>query len=107
MILIYPKEILNIVFGITYGVNYLYIIAPFFLILYLQPALAVALQAMNKTNKLFIISIITLIIKYGLLYFLCTNNVGILSFLIAIIIGIVINTSLMIYFIIKEKAKLF
>ena len=105
VIMIFPKQILNLVYGNSYGINYIYIIGPFFLILYMQPALSVSIQAMGKTNNLFITSITTLIIKYGLLLILCMNNVGILSFLIAIIIGIITNTLIMIVFIAKEKSK--
>ena len=103
--MIFPKQILNLVYGNSYGINYIYIIGPFFLILYMQPALSVSIQAMGKTNNLFITSITTLIVKYGLLLILCMNNFGILSFLIAIIIGIITNTLIMIVFIAKEKSK--
>ena len=105
VILGFPYKILKLVYGVTYGINYLYIIGPFFIILYLQPTLSVSLQAMNKTNKLFIISIISITIKYIVLYILCKSGFGIKGFLYTIITGIVITTSLMMYFTLKEIKK--
>ena len=51
-ILIFPNEILKLVYNVNFGINYIYLIGPFFLILYMQPTLSVAIQAMGKTNKL-------------------------------------------------------
>ena len=106
IILLFPSTILKLVYNVKFGINYLYIIAPFFIILYMQPTLSVAIQAMNKTNKLFFISIISIGIKYTLLYILCNNGFGIASFLYAIITGIIITTLLMIITVIKELKRL-
>ena len=102
IILSFPKQILELIYNINIGINYLYFIGPFFLLLYMQPTLSVALQSMNKTSELLKISIITMTTKYGLLYLLCKNGYGMKSFLYSIIIGIVITTILMIYNIIKK-----
>ena len=102
IILSFPKQILELIYNINIGINYLYFIGPFFLLLYMQPTLSVALQSMNRTSELLKISIITMTTKYGLLYLLCKNGYGMKSFLYSIIIGIVITTILMIYNIIKK-----
>ncbi len=96
-ILCFPKKILEIIYNINLGINYIYIIGPFFLILYMQPTLSVAIQAMNLTNKLFKISIISLLIKYSILIILGLNNFGMNSLIFALIGGIIINTSLMFF----------
>ena len=70
-ILIFPKQILKLVYNVNFGENYIYLIGPFFLVYYLQPTLSIALQAMGKTNKLFITSTISMIIKYSVLTQLC------------------------------------
>lgn len=101
-ILLFPKFILNLVYNVTYGINYIYLIAPFFLLLYIQPTLSVALQAMGKTNKLLSISIITISFKYTLLFILAKQGYGINSLLYAMISGLIITTSLMIISVLKE-----
>lgn len=103
IILTFPKQILTLVYNINLGVNYLYLIGPFFIILYMQPTLSVAMQAMDKTNDLLKISIISMIIKYTALYIMCKSNLGISSLLYSIIIGIIVTTSLMMIKILKRK----
>ncbi len=105
-ILLFPKQILNILYGINKGINYIYFIAPFFLIVYMQPALTAGIQAMNKTKKLLRISIISMIIKYTSLIVLSINNFGIYALLYSMIIGIVTTTIQELYIVIKENKKI-
>ena len=91
-ITIFTDDILKILYKISVGKNYIRFLAPFFILIYIQPTLSVAIQAGNKTKKLFKVSIISMIIKYGTLSFLCMYNFGINSLLISIAIGIIITT---------------
>lgn len=104
-IMIIPRQILTIIYNIDYGINYIYLIGPFFLILYMQPTLSVAMQAMNKTNKLFIVSIVSIIIKYFILIITGLMNNGMNSLIYSIITGIIITTSMMLFIILKELKK--
>ena len=115
-ILIFPNEILKIVmfslttilklvYNVNFGINYIYLIGPFFLILYMQPTLSVAIQAMGKTNKLFLTSTISVIVKYSALYILGKNGLGMNSLIFSMIIGIVTTTSLVIIIVLKELKK--
>ncbi len=105
IILIFPEEILKLIYNVNFGINYIYIIGPFFLILYMQPTLSVALQAMGKTNKLFVTSTISMILKYGVLYVFGKLGFGMNALIFAIITGIIITTSLVLYIILKEINK--
>lgn len=104
-ILIFPNEILKLVYNVNFGINYIYLIGPFFLILYMQPTLSVAIQAMGKTNKLFLTSTISVIVKYSVLYILGKNGLGMNSLIFSMIIGIVTTTSLVIIIVLKELKK--
>ena len=104
-ILIFQNEILKLVYNVNFGINYIYLIGPFFLILYMQPTLSVAIQAMGKTNKLFLTSTISVIVKYSALYILGKNGLGMNSLIFSMIIGIVTTTSLVIIIVLKELKK--
>ncbi len=104
-ILIFPKQILKLVYNVNFGENYIYLIGPFFLIYYLQPTLSIALQAMGKTNKLFITSTISMIIKYGVLYILGRLGFGMNSLIFSIITGIVVTTMMVFFIVVKEITK--
>ena len=105
IILIFPSEILKLVYNVNFGINYIYLIGPFFLILYMQPTLSVALQAMDKTNKLFLTSTISVIIKYSALYVLGKIGFGMNALIFAMIAGIVTTTSLVLIIVLKELKK--
>lgn len=105
IILILPNEILKLVYNVNFGINYIYLIGPFFLILYMQPTLSVALQAMDKTNKLFLTSTISVIIKYSALYVLGKIGFGMNALIFAMIAGIVTTTSLVLIIVLKELKK--
>lgn len=105
IILIFPNEILKLVYNVNFGINYIYLIGPFFLILYMQPTLSVALQAMDKTNKLFLTSTISVIIKYSTLYVLGKIGFGMNALIFAMIAGIVATTSLVLIIVLKELKK--
>lgn len=105
IILIFPNEILKLVYNVNFGINYIYLIGPFFLILYMQPTLSVALQAMDKTNKLFLTSTVSVIIKYSALYVLGKIGFGMNALIFAMIAGIVTTTSLVLIIVLKELKK--
>ena len=104
-ILIFPKQILKLVYNVNFGENYIYLIGPFFLVYYLQPTLSIALQAMGKTNKLFITSTISMIIKYSVLYILGRLGFGMNSLIFSIITGIVVTTMMIFFIVVKEIGK--
>ena len=102
IIMIFPSEMLSIIYNINIGVNYIYLVGPFFLFLYMQPTLSVAMQAMNKTNKLFFVSIISIILKYSILIFTGVLGSGMNSLIYSIITGIITTTLITLFIILKE-----
>lgn len=104
-ILVFPKQILNIIYNVNLGINYIYLIGPFFLIIYMQPTLAAAMQAMDKTDKLFKISVISIIIKYVVLTITGLLGFGINCLIFSMITGIIITTLLVLITVLKEIKK--
>ena len=104
-ILAFPKQILNIIYNVNLGINYIYLIGPFFLIIYMQPTLAAAMQAMDKTDKLFKISVISIIIKYVVLTITGLLGFGINCLIFSMITGIIITTLLVLITVLKEIKK--
>lgn len=106
VILIFPREILNIIYGIDIGINYLFLVGPFFLIVYIQPVLSVAMQSMNKTNKLLKVSIVSMILKYSSLSVFCVLDLGINSLIYAMIIGIITTSTQEMIIVLKHLKKI-
>ena len=104
-IMLFPEYILKLIYNVNFGINYIYLIGPFFLILYMQPTLSIALQAMGKTNKLFFTSTISMVIKYSMLYLFGKLGFGINALCFSLIIGIVTTTLLVFLIVIKEINK--
>lgn len=105
IIMLFPYKILRIIYKINFGINYIYLIGPFFLILYMQPALSVAIQAMGKTNKLLYVSLTSTISKYLVLFISGMLGFGINSLIFAIITGIIVTTLLVLIMVLKEIKK--
>lgn len=105
IIMLFPEYILKLIYNVNFGINYIYLIGPFFLILYMQPTLSIALQAMGKTNKLFFTSTISMVIKYSMLYLFGKLGFGINALCFSLITGIVTTTLLVFLIVIKEINK--
>jgi len=86
--MIAPEFFLKLFYNTTEGVNYLRILAPFFLIFYLQGPLTSALQAMNKARDAFSATLIGIIIKCLLLFGLSLLKIGMYPLIIATIINV-------------------
>lgn len=104
-IMMFPTQILKVIYNVNFGVNYIYLIGPFFLVLYMQPTLSAAMQAMDKTSKLFWVSLISIIIKYLILIFFGLSGCGMNSLIYSLITGIVVTTVLVLFIVLKELNK--
>lgn len=101
-ILLFQDFLLQKIYNLNIKRNYINQLAPIFIFLYIQPIFSIAIQAANKIKKLFYIVIISLIIKYLILYTFINLSFGITSFIIYVGAGILINTLCMFYVIIKK-----
>ncbi len=87
-----PDFFLKIIYNTTAGNQYLKIMAPFFLIYYLQIPLTSTLLAVNKAKEAMMSTVIGMIIKILLLYLLSFLKIGLYALLIATIVNIFIVT---------------
>ena len=92
ILLINPSFFLNILYNTTKGSNYIYVVAPFFLIFYFQGPLTSSLQAMNKSKQAFLITLKGIIIKTMLLITLSFFKLGLYPLIISTIINVIYVT---------------
>lgn len=94
ILMLNPTFFLNIIYKTTKGGNYLKIIAPFFIILYIQAPFASVLQAINKSKNIMYDNLVGTITKIILIFICSMFKIGLYSFLIAMIANILLVTFL-------------
>lgn len=103
IIFVIPEYLLNLIYKTTLGVNYIKVLAPFFLLYFINTPLANALQALDMSREEMNITLITSILKLVLLVILSLFKIGLYSLILSIIITLIISTYLHIK---KIKTKL-
>lgn len=96
-----PKFLLKFIYNTTLGTNYIKIIAPFFLLHYIQGPLTAYLQAINKAKIAMKGTLYGAIIK-NILLLILPSLIGIWGFIIATIINIAYVTIQHIYYYLKS-----
>lgn len=94
LFIINPDFFLKLIYKTTAGSEYLKLMAPFFLVYYLQIPLTSTLLAVGKAKEAMMSTIIGMIIKVLLLYLLSLLKIGLYALIIATIINIFIVTFL-------------
>ena len=107
ILLIWGENILYAIYKTYEGVEYIKILAPFFVLFYLESILMSYLQAINKANITMKITIIGVLVKLLSLSILSICHIGIYSLLIAEIINIFIVVFLNIKEVIKSLKKVY
>lgn len=102
LFLLFPGFFLNLIYNTKEGIKYIYLIAPFFLLLYIETPLASSLQAMGKVKDVFSISLKSTIFRTLSLFIILFLNIGIWGFVLAQIITIIYTNILYIKTIKKE-----
>ena len=103
LIIMFNKElIMNLIYNTHKGIKYINIIAPVFILLYLEGPLNSILQSFNRSKTVLVTSIIGIIIKYVLMIILSFLKLGIYSFIIPLLINIIIVVLLNTIKVIKE-----
>ena len=105
--IIIPQIPLKIIYNTTSGINYIKVIAPFFLLHYIQAPLTVVLQAINKAKCAMQATLYASIIRLATLFIISLFKVGLWSLVIASIINIVFVTIHHIYYTKKYLKKPF
>ena len=86
IIFVIPEYLLNIIYKTNLGVNYIKVLAPFFLLYFINTPLANALQALDMSREEMNITLITSILKLVLLVILSLFRIGLYSLILSIII---------------------
>lgn len=94
IIFFYRDSLLQTIYNTTLGSNYIKILAPFFVLFYLEAPLMSILQALGKSTTTMKITIVGEIIKLGTLTLFCFLKMGIYSLVYAEIINIIVVVAL-------------
>ena len=90
ILLLFSDNLLQLFYHTTIGSNYLKILAPFFILYYLESPFSSCLQAMNKSKRIMIDNFYGALLKNISILILPFLNLGIYS----IIIGNILNVSI-------------
>ena len=100
LLMIFPRTCMKLIYNTNEGVNYIIVLAPFFLLYYIQGPLVAVMQALNKAKDAFNSTFFGIIIKISLMIILSYLHIGIYTLIIPTIINIIYVT---IFNIIKVK----
>ena len=87
-----PEYFLKLIYNTNEGINYIKVIAPIFILFYIQGPLTTSMQAMNMANTAMIGTLIGSIIKLTLLFTLSYLKIGIWGLLISSLSNIIFIT---------------
>ena len=102
IIYIFKEPLLNILYKTNQGINYIKILAPFFILFYLEAPLSTILIGINKVKKCTLISTSGILIKLISMTILGLLNYKIYALIIAEIINIIYVTLLSFFSLKKE-----
>lgn len=90
--LVFPEFPLNLIYGTTKGIIYLKVLAPIFLLYYIQTPLTSTLQAIGKAKEAMNGTLIGMIFRTGLLFICSFFKIGMWGLVIATSMNIIIVT---------------
>lgn len=97
-----PDYFLNLIYNTNEGLEYIKIIAPIFLIYYIQGPLTASMQAMGLAKEAMFGTLVGSIIRIVLLFTLSLCRIGMWGFLIASIVNILFITLQHFYYVYKN-----
>lgn len=83
ILILFPKQIMNLIFNEVIGINYLIFAIFIFLISYIQGPLSTILQAINKSKEVMISNLLSNIIKNIILFILLFLDINMYALLIS------------------------
>ncbi len=102
IVFLFPELFLKIVYNTSKGINYIKVLAPFFIIYNLEGPLASVLQAVGQTKKAFRSTTIGVLVKTISIASLSFLNIGLYGLVIGEILNILIVVFLDILYVKKE-----
>ena len=100
-----PEYFLNLIYNTNEGVTYIKMIAPVFILYYIQGPLTTSMQAMNMAKQAMIGTFIGSIIRITLLFFLSFLKIGLWSLIISSLANIIFITLQHAYYVVKALNK--
>ena len=91
--MMYPEFFLNLFYNTNHGTTYLRILAPFFLLYYIESPLSSTLQAINRSKNIMYDNLKGIISKSLAIYLLSLLKIGMYGLLVGIIANVVIVTT--------------
>ena len=101
ILILFPNIPLKAIYHTSLGVNYLRVLAPIFILHYVQSPLTTTLHAMNKSKKAMLGTLGGAIIRTGLLFVCSFFKIGLWSLVIAIGSNIIFVTLHHLYYVKK------
>ena len=89
-----PTLFLKLIYHTSHGANYLRILAPIFLLSYIEAPLGTLLQATNRASKLMVYNLCGVILKTMTLFLTCFLKIGLYPLVIALSANILLTTLL-------------
>ena len=102
MIVIFPNFFLKLIYNTNKGIEYIYLLAPFTILFYIENPLINALSSLGDTKRIFYITLKTSIVRIVSIIVFSLFRIGMYSLVISIIINLVYST----YLYYKEINKL-
>lgn len=93
ILMMYPEFFLNLFYNTNHGATYLRILAPFFLLYYIESPLSSTLQAINRSKNIMYDNLKGIISKSLAIYLLSLLKIGMYGLLVGIIANVVIVTT--------------
>lgn len=94
LIFINPTYFLKLIYNTNLGETYIKVLAPFFLLYFIETPLSNSLQAMDRSKDAFYITTLCSFIKLALIFVLSFLHIGMYSLIIGIIISLIFTTYL-------------
>lgn len=88
LLVLFPDFFLQTIYHTHHGSTYLRILAPFFLLYYIESPFATALQAMNQSKNMMYDNIIGIVVKCLAIYICSLFQIGLYGFLIGTILNV-------------------
>lgn len=103
LLMIFPYELMELLYGTPTGADYLFIMAPFFLLFYFQGPMTASLQAIDEAKRAMTTTLISSLIKIVMMViFLLIPSLNIYGLIISVLFNIVFITGWH-YIIIHQK----
>ena len=100
LIMLFPDVIMKLIYNTNEGITYIRLIAPFFLLYYIQVPITSVLQSLNRAKDAFTSTLVGTILKISIMIGLSFLHIGLYPLIIATTINIIYVT---IFNIIKVK----